>query len=146
MKKCPECNKSLADNAKICPKCGYIFHSVHNTAVSFLIAAFGFFFLMIILSVFFSSCEKNTPDIPTTQDACYMSHQFLDKLLKAPSTAQYESCYDAKVTQIGNNQFVVNSYVDSQNSFGAMIRTKYSMTLKYLGNDNWERIDYNIYD
>lgn len=30
----------------------------------------------------------------------------------------------------------INSYVDSQNSFGAMIRNDYTAVLKYLGGDD----------
>lgn len=44
--------------------------------------------------------------------------------LKAPSTAKFQSFPDAVIYKEGS-YFVVEFYVDSQNSFGAMIRTDF---------------------
>ena len=45
--------------------------------------------------------------------------------LKAPSTAKFQRSSDAVVTRLGVNKYRVKSYVDAENSFGAMIRTTY---------------------
>lgn len=74
--------------------------------------------------------------------AYQMSKQFLNKRLKAPATADYPLDMDKQfVKYIGDSTFHINSYVDSQNSFGALIRTKYYAILKYEGNDQWSLVD-----
>jgi hypothetical protein len=35
----------------------------------------------------------------------------------------------------------VSSYVDSQNSFGALIRTQYVAKMKYLSGQKWRLVD-----
>ena len=89
--------------------------------------------------------ETNDNKINPT-DACYMSHQFLEKALKSPSTAEWEKCYNVDVHDIGNNTFAFYSYVDSQNSFGAMLRTEYYAEVEYIGDDYWKLKDYTFYD
>ncbi len=51
-------------------------------------------------------------------------------LLKAPSTAKFE---DVKAYELLNQKdiWAVNGYVDSQNSFGAMIRSLWEVQLDY---------------
>jgi hypothetical protein len=58
--------------------------------------------------------------------------------LKAPATADFP--WDAvRTKELGSCRFQVEAYVDAQNSFGAMIRTRYSATMIYA-NDTW-RLD-----
>ena len=58
--------------------------------------------------------------------------------LKAPTTAK--SNYYAPVI-IKEDQFIIKSHVDAQNSFGAMIRTPFTCILKRHG-DNWKVIKF----
>jgi hypothetical protein len=71
-----------------------------------------------------------------------MSKQFMEKRLKAPSTADFPWYSNSEVSVIhrGGGTFDVRSYVDAQNSFGAQIRTHYTCTLKDNGNDSWSPI------
>lgn len=48
--------------------------------------------------------------------------------LKAPSTAEFPN-YNESFIQIVNNQIVVSSYVDAENSFGAKLRSNFIVTL-----------------
>lgn len=54
--------------------------------------------------------------------------------LKAPSTATFPSLMereeDHAVIAAGNGRYIVRSWVDSQNAFGAMIRTRWQCELK----------------
>ena len=77
--------------------------------------------------------------------ACIMARQFVEGRLKAPSTSKFESCYDATIVYLGNQTYEVRSYVDSQNSFGAMIRTNYYVKLKDLYEDYWEELNFSDY-
>jgi hypothetical protein len=53
----------------------------------------------------------------------------VERLLKAPKTAEHAGIFDdGKPTSIDGCTTVYASYVDSQNSFGAMIRTRYLCT------------------
>lgn len=62
------------------------------------------------------------------------AQQFVERDLIAPSTAKFESDRhsDKGVKYLGNDTYLVRSYVDSQNGFGAMIRTKYILKIKQV--------------
>jgi hypothetical protein len=70
--------------------------------------------------------------------AFVMSQQFLKDRLKAPSTAKFPLYDAACVTDLGDGRYKVTSYVDAQNSFGAMLRTRYVCVLrKSTDGDQW---------
>lgn len=80
------------------------------------------------------------PDVAAKDDECgnttrayIMSQEFVKKHLKSPATADFPSLYADGVTanMIGRCRFGVTAFVDSQNAFGAMIRTSYSAKLRY---------------
>lgn len=84
---------------------------------------------------------------PTRSDACFMSQKFVTQTLKAPSTAKYpdwtgpRGLPNCKATQIGD-RWKVRSYVDAQNSFGAMIRSDYGVEMRYSSErDTWTLLD-----
>ncbi len=62
--------------------------------------------------------------------------------LKSPSTADF--CSDKKVVDLGENRYQVTSCVDSQNGFGAMIRSNWQITMKYDGTDADEQKSWNV--
>jgi membrane protein involved in colicin uptake len=66
-----------------------------------------------------------------------MAHDYVLGSLKAPKTATFADHSD--VRNLGKGTYEVSSYVDSQNSFGAMIRTHYAITLK---TDDGERFHF----
>lgn len=55
--------------------------------------------------------------------------------LKAPSTAVLCSPDELRI-QMNDNSYEVSGYVNSQNSYGAMIATDFTAKARY-GNDNW---------
>lgn len=74
-------------------------------------------------------------------DAFVIAKNFIRQNLKAPSTAEFQSYPEATISNDGN-QFTIYTYVDAQNSFGAMIRTHFRVVLKYKPEtDKWELID-----
>lgn len=85
-----------------------------------------------------------TPAMRTVDrtDACSISQTFVKRQLKAPSSAKFplwteENC---KVTQ-RERVWVVRSYVDAQNSFGAMLRNDYvAEMIYYPAKDSWELV------
>lgn len=75
-------------------------------------------------------------------DAFYMSQVFVKRMLVSPSSAKFPWFDESMVMQVGEDTWVINSYVDSQNKFGAMLRTNYIVKIKYLGNKRWELLDW----
>ena len=56
------------------------------------------------------------------------------KNLKSPSTADFP--WSLNATSIGKNKYIIKNYVDSQNAFGAIIRTNYVCTVEVLDSKN----------
>jgi hypothetical protein len=62
---------------------------------------------------------------------------FVERQLKAPSTADFG---DEEVEHIRGPVWEVVGEVDSENSFGAMIRNNYVCRVKFTGDDNWQLV------
>lgn len=76
---------------------------------------------------------------PDRTDACVMAQQFVLDGLKSPATAKFPgwSETDCRVSQRGRI-WVVSSFVDSQNSFGALLRSDYTVEMIYYpATGNW---------
>jgi len=66
-----------------------------------------------------------------------MCEDFAEKRLKSPVSAEWSSITTAKsTTKLAENRYRVRTYVDSQNAFGALIRTHVDCTLRVQG-DEW---------
>lgn len=77
------------------------------------------------------------PRRPDRFDACIMARKFVERDLLSPASAQYQPCEDADITDAGEDHWIVKAYVDSDNAFGASIRTFYRAELVYRGDDQW---------
>ena len=73
------------------------------------------------------------PEQHSDTDAYIDAQAIVSKALKSPSTAKFPSSSHATITRAGENIFKVDSYVDSQNGFGAMIRSEWSVMFEYVG-------------
>lgn len=69
--------------------------------------------------------------------AYLMAQQFVDGELKSPGSAKYPDYSEDYVQLTGDNTYSVSAYVDSQNGFGALIRTSWKTTVINEGNDKW---------
>jgi len=121
----------------------------------FLVAIFGTLGLLLFLPVSNTGNQSPTaapvkapaPPDPAEHwnstdgkiEALVMAHQFMERRLKAPSTADFPSIVSdgVGVSHLGGGVFIVNSYVDAQNSFGAKIRTRFICKLKDNGDKTW---------
>lgn len=64
--------------------------------------------------------------------------QTVEENLKAPSTADFPFGYfNQKIKEVDYNVFEVNSYVDAENSFGAKIRSNFSVRIKKTGEESY---------
>lgn len=99
--------------------------------------------VLILFSILaFGSSEGETDKKIT---ASVMAESFVEKRLKAPSTADFASYSSSQVTELGGNKYKVVSYVDSENGFGAMIRTNFEVVVRDNGDETWNLISINTW-
>lgn len=76
-------------------------------------------------------------------DAWMTSQEFVKRRLKSPSTAEFSSQSNTSVTKVDSLTYRVRGHVDAQNSFGAMLRNQYVVTMRSSG-DTWELLDISM--
>jgi hypothetical protein len=86
--------------------------------------------------------ELNSVD---ESQAFIISKNFVQAMLKSPKTADFPFL-DYSHRNLGDGKWIIQSYVDSQNGFGAMIRTQYQVEMQFNGGDwaeqrNWTLVD-----
>lgn len=67
------------------------------------------------------------------QDVC---HQFVKERLRAPATAKFERYSEARITGV-EPTYTVRGHVDSENGFGALIRSDYTCTVRHTTGDSF---------
>ena len=71
---------------------------------------------------------------------------FVERHLKAPSTAEFPWGIDEySIASLGDGRWKVSSYVDAQNGFGAMVRSRWNVTLRENENGSVTLEDIDIY-
>ena len=92
--------------------------------------------LIFTLSLFLPSCFGVDGEYASSQDllAFNYSEEFVKERLKSPSTASFPRSSEKRdyITKLGENKYLIEAWVDSQNGFGAMIRSKYSCTITFV--------------
>ena len=84
------------------------------------------------------------PDVGEPSGAYINCKNAVEQVLPAPSTAEFARYDPDDVTQLSGNTWMIISYVDSQNAFGAMLRSDYACEIRYVGNHQWRLIDLDI--
>ena len=157
-KQCPKCKEWIDKEATKCPHCR---SQQPAPAWATVIAAI----LMVGLGIWgYRSCSSTFSLSPETEArldaerqkeeqygsksmAWIMAQNFVKKQLVSPGSADFggmfQQSYEDCVTDLGQGRYSVRGWVDSQNKFGAKLRSNFTCTLKYVGNDNWrcESID-----
>lgn len=96
--------------------------------------------------------QPRTPAAPPTpRDYCQdtglargYSEEFVKARLRSPSTADFPFLENENsfATAVGDCTFVVLSYVDAQNAFGATVRSSYVARIKYdQAAEEWQLIE-----
>jgi len=97
-------------------------------------------FAFVILLLCVAGCDCEPPAIGEDLHGAWAYSQIaVEKHLKSPSRAKFEfgAVANGAVVHIGNDVYQVNSYVDSSNAFGAIVRTYFALKIRRL--DNGER-------
>lgn len=90
--------------------------------------------LVIVIAAVVSNGGGSSSTAPehSAVEAYTACQGFVRDRLKAPSTADFPWVKSSDVTEsLGDGRYRVRSYVDAQNSFGAMIRNSYDCTVRY---------------
>ena len=169
MRKCRACLHPIEDASRTCEHCGEdLIHGDRPTAIAApaepvvaaetaattssapttsrpigrvgVLGIIGGIFVLVVVGL-----AWNTPSAPPTPDyssvgAFTMCRQFVEARLKAPASAKFPWASEAATTDLGGGKFRVLSYVDSQNSFGAMIRNNYDCSVHWVSGTQW-RLD-----
>jgi hypothetical protein len=79
-----------------------------------------------------------SPAKPPSESLVYAHSQIIvEDYLKAPATAKYPGSDGYTVTKINDYEYTVASYVDSENSFGAIVRSRFVVSISY--NEDWTK-------
>ena len=89
--------------------------------------------------------KQDEPFVNATH-AWTIAREIVKDKLKSPSTADFPWNPDG-IKMISDSTIMLYGHVDSQNSFGAMIRMQFIIKLKYWGGDwadrqRWQELDF----
>lgn len=101
----------------------------------------------LILAIVFmlNMCSKiePTPNGDQSSMAKVMCEEFVKKRLKSPSSAKFPWGNTARA--LGTEKYALVSYVDSQNSFGASLRTNFKcIVFDNKETNKWELLQLNM--
>ena len=86
-----------------------------------------------VVFIWASSTSDHTPEVVQAdpkQWASIYAEMSIKRLLKAPASADF--CRET-VTELGDNRYDVSSCVDSENSYGAKLRSNWQVIYKFSG-------------
>lgn len=132
---------------KIPPEPDYVADPKPNHGMRNVVVVIG---VLVLAAIIMSAIAKHggsnsaSPAQTRRYEACNIAEQFVRESLKSPGSAKFQPCSDRTVSD-GPVLWNVSGYVDSQNGFGALLRSNYRVTVSYQGGTQWhlESIDVN---
>ncbi len=151
---CSACNRGFPEPRTQCPKCGVRFgEPLSETNMSRppsgpppkpASGGTNFVVMIVVTMLLVFGClgalalqgmtrGSRPPAAPDRISAWVDCRTFVQQNLKAPTTAQFPSSNEATIVRLNTGRWSVLSYVDSENSFGAMIRSDWGCQISYNG-------------
>ena len=87
--------------------------------------------------------EKEISETDNSVMVYQVTKDYVKNNLKSPSSAKFPSMNYVQIYKNGAT-YTVNGYVDAQNSFGATLRTKYTITIKQTEKDGLSSSSYQV--
>ena len=151
--KCSNCGAENEEGYRFCGTCGTPLYvpmavlakpnsGIPSSKSHFGISVRAFLVLLIVIGCSLIAIIAHVQVPPKTDTsesvmAWIKAKHFVTDNLKAPATAKFDDCpLQQCVTPLGMNRYSVSSYVDAQNSFGALIRTRWVAVVREEG-DMW---------
>ena len=138
--KCKSCGREVSKTAKSCPHCGQKDPGIGVKEMLMGLAVL--IFISIAMVGWFGGESDSSPRASpssSSRDNSTMAYiqckSHVIRRLKAPSTADFPFL-DYSSSDVGGNRYIVRSYVDAQNGFGAMLRNRYRCEIRYDGGDS----------
>lgn len=95
--------------------------------------------IMLIAILLIGKYSADSGPVSSEQErAGDMAQTFVLKKLISPATAKFSPEEETTITASGDGSWIVNGWVDSHNVYGALVRQNYRVTLRSLGNRQWE--------
>jgi len=99
------------------------------------------FIVLVLIFSFALTCtstsEEEEEGHTTKVEAWAAAQLAVEENLKSPSTASFPWSAEDHVTKVSDDVFEVEGCVDSENSFGAEIRTHFGCTIEFTGEDTY---------
>jgi hypothetical protein len=153
MYQCLRCGAWLYPNTPQCPRCGVLQFKPARPAnlakITAIVVVVGIIMLGGLLSLMSQGPQPTGPggasQSTSSQGAFLVCRDFVTQRLKAPKSADFAPMAESIVRSDMNGVYRVSSHVDSQNGFGAMIRTAYACTVEPVkGTNRWTLIRLDI--
>lgn len=93
-------------------------------------------FIFIILGIFIYFIFGAFGGENEKTEAWVLAKHEVESQLKSPTSAKFPSSSEAEIMDLGD-MCIVTSYVDAENSFGAMMRNNFSVTFKKDSKGNY---------
>lgn len=103
---------------------------------------------LVALAVFFCGNNEHiyykSSIFPSDEmTALVISREFVNDKMAAPATTVFYMGESAS-RQLQPDKYLITSYCDSQNKYGALIRYDYTCVMVYLGNGRWTCLNLRI--
>jgi hypothetical protein len=154
IKKCGNCGNEIINELLVCPACK---EPVKKKGKFTLIIAFGLivvtFGILGVLDSGTTSTVKSSSGYQFGENdqanhfmAYSVMEDFVKEKLKSPSTAKFPETFEKRehIKHKGNRTYHIDSWVDSENSYGAKIRARVVGDIQQTGEYDWKLISLKL--